>query len=58
MNTFTTEVRTEKDAMALHHAYFELFAKAEFGSEEESYYHSKSIEARDILRAIRKAKEA
>lgn len=55
MNTFTAEVRTEKEAMALHHAYFELFAKAEFGSEEENYYHSKVLEARKILRAIRKA---
>ena len=54
MNTFTTEVMTEEEAQALHLMYLGLFADAEPGSEEEKYYHTKSIEARDILRAIRK----
>lgn len=57
MNTFTTEIMTEKEAQALHLIYLGLFADAEPGSEEESYYHSKAIEARDVLRAIRKAQE-
>lgn len=54
MYNFTAEIKTEAEAKALHTIYLKMFIDSETGSEEESYYHSKVIEAKEILRAIRK----